>query len=134
MPTASADVINLVVGWVVIVSGPGTGTSLRLAHGRNAIGRGHGNDVVLPFGDMTISDAAHAYIAYDPRNRRFTLIDGQSRNLTYLDGQPVYQPTDLKGGEVIALGRTELKFVPFAGTYHDWADDAADPDGADSRG
>ncbi|MEO0017489.1 MAG: hypothetical protein RLZZ522_772 [Verrucomicrobiota bacterium] len=46
-----------VVGWLVVVEGPGRGKSVTLGYGMNAIGREPGNRVVLPFGDMQISRA-----------------------------------------------------------------------------
>jgi len=111
-----------VVGWLVVVKGPGRGKSLPLGYGMNAIGRDLGsNRVCLPFGDEQISHKKHAVLSYDPRGRKFYLQHGDSNNLTYLGEEPVLAPTILEGGEFIRIGdSTELRFVPLCGSDFDW--------------
>lgn len=112
-----------VVGWVVVVDGPGRGTSLPLGYGMNSIGRSKGERICLDFGDEQISRSRHAVITYDPRGRKYFVQHGGGRNLTYLGGdQPVLTPVELKGGEEIVLGETKLRFVPFCGESFDWQD------------
>ena len=41
-----------VVGWVVVIDGPGKGRSRELTFGMNTIGRASGNRVVLDFGEI----------------------------------------------------------------------------------
>jgi pSer/pThr/pTyr-binding forkhead associated (FHA) protein len=113
---------NPVVGWVVIIAGPGRGRALTLGYGMNSIARGSQSRVRLDFGDKQISRDDHALISYDPRGRRFYLQHGGGTNLTYLNEQPVLTPTELRGGEVILLGQTQLRFVPFCGAAFDWQD------------
>ncbi|HYI70370.1 MAG TPA: FHA domain-containing protein [Skermanella sp.] len=111
-----------VVGWLVVTFGPGRGASLNLGYGRNSIGRDAGERVCLNFGDDQISRSGHANIAFDPRSRRFYLQSGTGANLTYIEGrdEPVLTPVLLRGGEVLLLGGTQLKFVPFCGPDFDW--------------
>jgi hypothetical protein len=111
-----------VVGWLVVVVGPGRGNALPLGYGLNGIGRGPRARVRLDFGDLEISRDQHAVITYDPRGRRFYLQHGGGTNLTYLDQQPVLTPSELKGDEIIVLGQTQLRFVPFCGANFDWQD------------
>lgn len=111
-----------VVGWLVIVIGPGRGNALTLGYGLNGIGRGPRARVRLDFGDLEISRDQHAVITYDPKGRRFYLQHGGGTNLTYLDQQPVLVPSELKGDETIVLGQTQLRFVPFCGVNFDWQD------------
>lgn len=114
-----------VVGWVVIIQGPGKGISLPLGNGNNSIGRGNNQRVVLDFGDASLSRDSHAIITYDPRGRQFYLRSGDgSTNLTYLDidGQvtPVLMPTALLNGQCILVGSTTLKFIALCGIDFGW--------------
>lgn len=111
-----------VVGWVVIVGGPGKGRALALSAGKNDIGRGADQRISLAFGDDAISEKRHTVITYDPENRRFFLQDGEGRNLTYMAGEPVMSPMELTGGEAFRLGETTLRFVPLCGDEFDWAE------------
>lgn len=111
---------NPVVGWVVVINGPGKGSFRPLGYGMNTIGRGDGDRVSLGFGDEEISRHNHAVLTYDPRGRRFYIQHGDAVNLTYVNGQPVLQPVELKGTEEITLGQTSLRFVAFCGQDFDW--------------
>lgn len=110
-----------VVGWLVVVEGPGRGKSVTLGYGMNTIGREAGNRVCLPFGDMLISRTKHAVLTYDPRSRKFFIQHGESTNLTYVGESPVLAPLELKFGELIRLGDTTvLKFIPLCGDDFNW--------------
>jgi len=116
---------NPVVGWLVVISGPGQGSARELGYGMNSIGRSAEDRVSLDFGDEEISRHAHAVVTYDPRGRRFYAQHGSSVNLSYLNDAPLLQPTLLQGGEVLSLGRTRLRFVAFCGEAFDWQDSDA---------
>ncbi len=124
--SASADTRDYaadpVVGWLVIVDGPGKGKSVNLGYGMNSIGRNASERVSLDFGDEEISRSAHAQLSYDARGRKFYLQHGGGANLTYLGDTPVLQPTLLQGGETISIGKTTLRFCPFCGPDFDWQD------------
>jgi hypothetical protein len=109
-----------VVGWLVIVDGPGKGRSCEVGAGANSIGRDHGQKVRLDFGDPEIHRDRHAMLIYDPRSRRFFLQPGDARNLTYLGDEVVLAPVQLTGGETIAIGQTRLRFVPLCGGDFSW--------------
>jgi hypothetical protein len=110
-----------VVGWLVVVEGPGRGKSVTLGYGMNNIGREAGNRVVLNFGDMEISRTKHATVTYDPRGRKFFIQHGESSNLTYVGESPVLTPLELKSGDIIRLGDTTvLKFIPLCGDDFNW--------------
>lgn len=118
-----------VVGWVVVIDGPGQGISLPLGNGNNSLGRGSNQRVALDFGDANLSRDSHATITYDPRGRKFYLHSGgNSTNLTYLEGAgttiPVLAPVVLENGQHLRLGNTTLKFVALCGDGFGW--DAAD--------
>jgi hypothetical protein len=110
-----------VVGWLVIIEGPGVGRSVTLGMGMNTIGREPGNRVILDFGDTQISRMKHATVTYDPRGRKFFIQHGESSNLTYVGELPVLSPVELKSGEIIRLGDTTvLKFIPLCGDDFNW--------------
>jgi hypothetical protein len=110
-----------VVGWLVVVEGPGRGKSVTLGYGMNPIGREASNRVVLSFGDMEISRTKHATVTYDPRGRKFFIQHGESSNLTYVGESPVLAPMELKPGDIIRLGDTTvLKFIPLCGDDFNW--------------
>ncbi|MBF0423001.1 MAG: FHA domain-containing protein [Magnetococcales bacterium] len=112
---------NPVVGWLVIVDGPGKGSSHALGYQQNHIGRTSGR-VILDFGDRKMSNSNHAVVTYDPKSRRWYIKGGDSINLTYLDGEPVLETKELLEGQKIGMGDTELVFVPFCGSEFDWQD------------
>lgn len=118
--TAEREGPEFVVGWLVVIGGPGKGTSKPLGYGMNSIGRGEGSQVRLDYGDSEISRANHCQIAYDGRHRRFYVTPGGGQNLTYVADKPVLTPVELCAGDVISLGATNLAFVPFCGANFDW--------------
>lgn len=109
-----------VVGWLVVVEGPGRGASLNVGYGNNRIGRAPTENISLDFGDEEISRENHSTITFDGRHRRYYVLPGQGRNLVYVNDQPVMSPLELTGGEEILLGQTKLRFVPFCGKAFDW--------------
>ena len=111
-----------VVGWLVVVEGPGKGQTLQLGYGSNPLGRGATDRVKLDFGDDQISRNGHAVVTYDPRGRKFYVQHGGGTNLTYLGDQPVLAPTELPALGHIGIGNTILRFVPLCGAEFDWQD------------
>ena len=123
-PAASDASLDPVVGWLVLVKGPGRGNALRLGNGWNSIGRDASQRVRLDFGDAKISRANHAKLLYDTRSRKFTITLGDGLNPTYLRGEALLAPTELKSRDLIQLGDTELLFVALCGKEFDWQDQA----------
>lgn len=125
--TEEADALfDPVIGWLVVIKGPGAGNSLILGFGKNTIGRSKSERICLDFGtqsDSLISREKHAIITYDPKGKKYYVQSGDSINLTYLNGDPVLTPTELVGGEDIVLGETTLRFIPFCGEDFDWQTD-----------
>ena len=109
-----------VVGWLVIVEGPGKGHSLEIGAGANAIGRERNQKLRLDFGDHEIHRERHAILVFEPRFRKFFINCGDVRNLTYLNDEVVLGATELTGGETITVGQTRLRFVPFCGPEFGW--------------
>jgi len=108
------------VGWMVVISGPGRGTSFSLINGVSQIGRGESQAVRLDFGDNSISRENHAAVAYDPEQQSFFLGHGGKANLVRLNGNPVLSTEPLHSGAEIRIGETTLRFVGLCGTDFDW--------------
>jgi len=102
-----------VVGWFVIIEGDGEGTDFRIIPGMNTIGREHSNAISINFGDTSISREKHCTIIFDYKNKLFFLQHGDGSNLTYLNDSVILTPTQLKAGDILGLGDTKLKFIPF---------------------
>lgn len=118
--SADFTIADPVVGWLVVVEGPGRGASLNIGYGNNRIGRAPTENISLDFGDEEISRENHATITFDGRHRRFYVLPGQGRNLVYVNDQPVMTPLELTGGEELLLGQTKLRFVTFCSKSFDW--------------
>jgi len=109
------------VGWLVVVSGPGRGAAHPLRSGLNGIGRGPDNSVPLTHGDEGIETNAHAFVAYDPETRLFHSAHGGKADLVRINGAPLLRNETLQSGDEISLGATRLRFVPLCGPGFDWS-------------
>jgi hypothetical protein len=109
-----------VVGWLVVVEGPGRGRSLQIGYGMNIVGRAATNRIRLDFGDDQVSGDDHFRIAYDGAHRKFHLVPGRGSNLIYVGQTPLLSPMELNAGDELAVGTTRLRFVPFCGADWDW--------------
>lgn len=112
---------DLVVGWLVCVSGPARGRSYELHAGRNFIGRAAISDVALPE-DATVARERQASVIFDPRTARFSVTANETRELTYVNGELVYDHCDLTANDVLLVGSTHLMLVPLCGTGFAWAE------------
>ncbi|RBP41239.1 FHA domain-containing protein [Roseimicrobium gellanilyticum] len=111
---------NAVAGWLVIVQGPGKGTSVQVGYGWSSIGRDLTNRIVLNFGDTSITGDKHAKILYDSEARKFKVANDEGLNPTRVNGEAIDSAVVLKNGDLIKIGATLLRFVPFCGADFDW--------------
>lgn len=114
-----------VVGWLVVVDGPGQGSMVCIGEQDNRVGRSGGSDaprVCLNFGDGGISRSNAFVIRYDPKKRRFKILPGEGANIVYLNDEDLDGPTALKPGDIIEVSETKLRFAPFCGEHFDWAE------------
>jgi hypothetical protein len=116
----ASDSADPVVGWLVIVAGPGRGNFCRLGYGQNSIGRDGEERVQLNFGDDGVSRTKHCFVIYEPRTRQYSLRPGDGANLTYLNGAMLSQSRPIKNGDLIEIGNTTLRFVPLCGPDFEW--------------
>jgi len=110
-----------VVGWLVCIRGEYIGQSFNLKAGTNFIGRALTMDVPLAK-DTKVSRDKHAIIIYEPQNRVFFVQPGESRGLTYLNGELLLAYRPLNNGEKVAVGNSEFIFIPFCGENFAWED------------
>jgi hypothetical protein len=112
-----------VVGWLVVVGGPGLGAYRPIYEGNNAIGRGKGQRIPIDFGDDSISSEEQAYIRYDSSDRSFLFVPNLSKtNIVSVNDKRPTGAVKLEVMDVISLGRTQLAFVPFCGDEFDWSE------------
>lgn len=109
-----------VVGWLVVMVGPGKGQSCVVRYGQNSMGRGSDMRIQLDFGDQRITREAHAIIVYDDRSRRFFVRDTGKTNLVRVGDNTVLAPVEIKDRDLISLGDTTLMFVALCNPTFDW--------------
>ncbi|WP_072395329.1 FHA domain-containing protein [Hyphomicrobium sp. CS1GBMeth3] len=111
-----------VVGWLVVVGGPGIGQFRPIFEGNNSIGRATGNRIAIDFGDDAISADEQAYIRYDSAERSFLFVPNLAKtNVVSVNEKRPTGAVELAQMDVITMGRTQLVFVPFCGPDFDWA-------------
>jgi hypothetical protein len=112
-----------VVGWLVVVGGPGLGAFRPIFEGNNTVGRAGSQRIPIDFGDDTISAEEQAYIRYDSVDRSFLLVPNLAKtNIVSVNDRKPTAAVSLAAMDVITMGRTQLVFVPFCGEEFDWAE------------
>jgi hypothetical protein len=112
-----------VVGWLVVVGGPGLGSYRPIFEGNNTVGRGPGQRIPVDFGDDTISAEEQAYIRYDSSARSFLFVPNLAKtNVVSVNDKRPTGAVELNQMDVITMGRTQLVFVPFCGADFDWSE------------
>ena len=112
-----------VVGFLVVVGGPGLGSFRPIFEGNNTIGRAAENRIPLDFGDDTISAEEQAYLRYDSNDRSFLFVPNLAKtNVVSVNDKRPTGAVELKAMDVIVLGCTQVAFVPFCGADFDWSE------------
>lgn len=112
-----------VVGWLVVVGGPGLGAFRPIYEGNNTIGRAAGQRIPLNFGDEAISSEEQAYLRYDSVDRKFLLVPNLAKtNIVAVNEKKPTGAVELSPMDLITVGRTQLAFVPFCGADFDWSE------------
>lgn len=111
-----------VVGWLVVVGGPGIGQFRPIFEGNNSMGRAESNRIPIDFGDDAISGEEQAYIRYDSAERAFLFVPNLAKtNVVSVNERRPTGAVELAQMDVITMGRTQLVFVPFCGPDFDWS-------------
>ena len=112
-----------VVGWLVVVGGPGIGAYRPIYMGSNTIGSDPGQRIPIDFGDEYISKEEQAYIRYDADDRQFLFIPNLAKtNVVSIDNVKPTSAVRLMPYDIISMGDTQLVFIPFCGDEFDWTD------------
>jgi hypothetical protein len=92
--------------WVKVEAGFRPGRELIVSKGEIVIGRAESCDVGL-FGDNAV-ERTHARILR--RDDRYLLVDADTLDGTYLNGLRITEPTPLRSGDEIRVGKNRLRF------------------------
>jgi hypothetical protein len=112
-----------VVGWLVVVGGPGLGAFRPIYEGNNSIGRGPRQRIPIDFGDNMISAEEQAFIRYDSMDRTFLLVPNLAKtNVVAVNNKRPTGAVKLEAMDMLTMGRTQLAFVPFCGEEFDWSE------------
>jgi hypothetical protein len=112
-----------VVGWLVVVGGPGLGAYRPIFEGNNTIGRSRSQRVAIDFGDDAISSEEQAYIRYDSTDRSFLFVPNMAKtNVVSINSKKPTAAVVLSTMDVITMGRTQLAFIPFCSEDFDWSE------------
>jgi hypothetical protein len=118
-----AFVQDPVVGWLVVIGGPGLGAFRPIFEGNNTLGRASTQRIPIDFGDDTISSEEQAYIRYDSADRGFLFVPNLAKtNVVSVNDKKPTTAVPLAAMDLITIGRTQLVFVPFCGRDFDWAE------------
>ncbi len=118
--TSAAAGFDPIVGWLVIVDGPGRGKAVEVFAGMNSLGRSPGQRIRIDFGDASISGEGAAFITFEPKRQTFHVSHGGKANIVYLNDEAVLTPMPLVHGNTIAIGETKLRFVQLCGPDFSW--------------
>lgn len=115
----AGDGFDPVVGWLICVSGASKGQDYKILTGSNTIGRAESMSISIP-SDETISRENHAEVHYDAKSKKFNLVKGTGRNTVYVNETALLQPTELNAYDLIELGDSQFRFIPFCGDQFSW--------------
>jgi hypothetical protein len=122
-PVRSDFAADPVVGWLVIIGGPGLGAYRPIFEGNNTIGRNASQRIPIDFGDDAISAEEQAFLRYDSADRQFLLVPNLAKtNVIAVNEAKPTAAVKLAAMDVITMGRTQLVFVPFCGNDFDWSE------------
>ena len=109
------------VGWLLAVSGPMKGKSFTLGEGRNSVGRGSSNKVVLATDDG-ISRNSQVFVVYDPEENVYMITPGDGSAIARLNGKRLDTAASLAHGDMIKLSKkTVLRFIPACDNVFRWS-------------
>ncbi len=119
----SKDIYDPVVGWLVVIDGPGKGGFCPIFYGNNSIGRNSDQRIALDFGDTAISAEEQAYLQYNHKKREFLFVPNLAKpNIVEVNEDNLANPGLLKRFDKIRMGETTLLFVPLCDEHFEWGD------------
>lgn len=109
---------DLIVGWLVCISGAERGRDWRLHQGFNRMGRDYKLDIPV-MEDKSLGREPVCAIVYDDRMNRFFAVQQQG-SLAYLNGGVLQGAVELKTGDLIAAGTSQFEFIAFCREGRTW--------------
>lgn len=109
---------DLIVGWLVCVSGPERGRDWRLHQGFNRMGRDYRLDIPV-MEDKSLGREPVCAVVYDDRKNAFFAVQ-QPGNLAYINGEMLQGAVELKTGDQIGAGTSQFEFVAFCREGRTW--------------
>ena len=97
-----------------------------LKKGKNTIGGTDGQDINLG-ADAQVARACQAVVEYDPETRVFSASAGDSREMSYVNGQVVLFNLELHGRDILQVGGEKLMFIPLCGKDFAWEGTEEEP-------
>lgn len=107
------------VGWLVCVSGVYRGKAFPCKAGRNTVGRGSEHDIRLEE-DTSVTRKPHAFVIYEPRQRRFFVQNGTGGGLVYHKGELLFDHAPLQAYDQLQIGKGSYLFLPLCGERFSW--------------
>lgn len=108
---------ELLVGWLVCISGPMKGKDYRLYCGFNRLGRNMDSDICVQ--DPEVAGTMHCAVVYDEKGECFYLTPGKGSS-TYLNQEAIQKAVKLQERDRIQVGSSILEFVPFCKGDYTW--------------
>ena len=104
-------------GWLVCIKGEDYGRNFPLYQGFNRIGKLHGGDIVLA--DPQVSAKEHCSVVYEEKKNLFFVVS-KDGNFVSVDGKDACGALEIKNGQVISIGETQLELVVFCTGEKRW--------------
>ena len=111
--------VEPVVGWLVCTQGKHLGESFCIYAGRNSVGRGVSNKIVLSK-DNSVSREKHVWITYDPKHREFYIQPGEGSGLAYLNSETIMSTKKMAAKDTLEIGNGTYFLVPLCGEDFSW--------------
>lgn len=111
-------------GWLVCIKGELSGNIYELKKGKTTIGGTDGQDINLA-SDAKVAKSCQAVIEYNPETRRFLASAGDSRELSYVNGQMVLFDLELHNRDILQVGEESFLFIPLCGEDFAWEEESS---------
>lgn len=104
-------------GWLVCIKGEEYGCSYPLYAGFNRIGKSRECDITLT--DPLVSKQEHCSVVYEEKKNIFFVLP-KDGCFVYVDEMIIGGAQELKNGQVVTVGETELEMVVFCAENKRW--------------
>lgn len=112
----SEGVGGYTAGWLVCTEGANRGESFTITLGRSICGSDASNDICVS--DSGIEGKLHCSFIYEPKENKFYVTP--ENGAVFYNGRFINKPMQLKSGDKINIGSSELIFVPFCNKNRSW--------------